>query len=97
MEQNEKQPFEMNRHTFFVDRKVTVWIRETHEVKSDSYEEAEKEMIECFKDNLTFDDSFIEQEVLYDTIEDLEPGDNDGFATIEMYSEDKPNVLIDNL
>lgn len=96
MEQNKKQPVYMNNHTFYVDRKVTIWVRERHQVEADTYEEAEKQMIQSFKDNW-YDDTFVDQEWLYDTQEDLEPGDNGGFATIEMYSEDKPNVLIDNL
>lgn len=96
MEQNKKQSVYMNNHTFYVDRKVTIWVRERHQVEAETYEEAEKQMIDSFKDNW-YDNTFVDQEWLYDTQEDLEPGDNDGFATIEMYSEDKPNVLIDNL
>ncbi len=97
MNQKETQPVYMNNHTFYVDRKVTIWVRERHQVEAETYEEAEKKMIDSFKDNLYFDDTFVDQEWLYDTQQDLEPGDNGGFATIEMYSEDKPNVLIDNL
>jgi hypothetical protein len=91
MNSNEKESF-----TFYIDRKVTIWIRETHEVEAETYEEAEKQMIESFKDN-SYDNTFVEPDWLYDTQEDLEPVENNGFATIEMYSEDKPNVLIDNL
>lgn len=86
----------MDNHTFYVDRKVTIWVRERHQVEAETYEEAEKQMIESFKDN-SYDNTFVEQDWLYDTQEDLEPVENNGFATIEMYSEDKPNVLIDNL
>jgi hypothetical protein len=96
MKQKEKESVYMDNHTFYVDRKVTIWVRERHQVEAETYEEAEKQMIESFKDN-SYDNTFVEQDWLYDTQEDLEPVENNGFATIEMYSEDKPNVLIDNL
>jgi hypothetical protein len=96
MKQKEKESVYMDNHTFYVDRKVTIWVRERHQLEAETYEEAEKQMIESFKDN-SYDNTFVEQDWLYDTQEDLEPVENNGFATIEMYSEDKPNVLIDNL
>ena len=68
---------------FYVDRKVTVWIRETHHIEAENYEAARKEMIEAFHDNLC-SETFIEQEHLYDTEDIMEPGDNGGQATIEL-------------
>ena len=37
---------------FYLDRKVTIWVREQHSIEAESKEEAKKEMIEAFKDNL---------------------------------------------
>jgi hypothetical protein len=92
MNSNEKESF-----TFYIDRKVTIWIRETHEVEAETYEEAEKQMIESFKEDTECDETFVEQETLYDTIEKLEPGDNDGSPTVELYSDERHEVLIDNV
>jgi hypothetical protein len=45
MEHIDKQDF-----GFYVDKKVTVWIREHHHIKAESYEAARNEMIEAFHD-----------------------------------------------
>ncbi len=83
--------------TFYIDRKVTVWVRETHRVDAETYEEAEKQMIETFKEDNQCSETFDYQDYLYDTIEYLESGDNDGNPTVELYSDDKHEVLIDNI
>lgn len=92
MNSNEKESF-----TFYIDRKVTIWIRETHEVEAETYEEAETQMIESFKQDNECDETFVEQETLYDTIERLQPVDNYGNPTIELYSDERHEVLIDNV
>ena len=38
----------METYRFFIDRKVTDWIREWHEIEAESLEAAKKEMIEAF-------------------------------------------------
>lgn len=91
MNSNEKESF-----TFYIDRKMTVWVRETHEVEAETYDEAENKMIDKFKNDDT-DDTFYEQETLYDTMVEMEPGDNDGNPTVELYSDERHEVLIDNV
>jgi hypothetical protein len=91
MEHVSKQDF-----GFYVDRKVTIWVREHHHIKSDSYENACKEMIESFHDNLC-SETFSEQEFLLDTEELLEPGDNGGQPTIELFGENGADILADNI
>jgi hypothetical protein len=81
---------------FYVDRKVTIWIREHHHIKAENYEAARQEMIESFHDNLC-SETFSEQEFLYDTEELMEPGDNGGQATIELISDSEPVVLTTNI
>lgn len=91
MEYIDKQDF-----GFYVDRKVTIWIREHHHIKANSYEAAKKEMIESFHDNLC-SETFSEQEHLYDTEQLIEPGDNGGHPTIELFSEEEADVLATNI
>jgi len=72
---------------FYIDRKVTIWIREQHSIEAESEEEAEKEMIARFKTDEIYD-TFVEQEYLIDTIEEMETGDNSGNPTCELYNDD---------
>jgi len=90
MEHIDKQDF-----GFYIDKKVTVWIREHHHIKAESYEAARNEMIEAFHDNLC-SETFTEQEHLYDTEDIMEPGDNGGEATIELISDTEPGTITSN-
>jgi len=78
MEHVSKQEFD-----FYIDRKITIWVREQHTIEAENEETAKKEMIESFRDNMC-SESFREQEHLYDTEYPLEPGDNFGQPTIEL-------------
>jgi hypothetical protein len=68
---------------FYVDKKVTVWIREKHYIKAETFEEAKAQMVEAFHTDLC-SETFETQEHLYDTEDIMEPGDNGGQATIEL-------------
>lgn len=81
---------------FYLDRKVTIWVREQHSIEAESEEEAKKEMIEAFKDNFC-SESFDEQEWLLDTETMLEPGDNGGESTAELFFEDTAELLTTNI
>ena len=81
---------------FYVDKKVTVWVRETHHIKAENYEAARKEMMEAFHDNLCTE-TFSEQEYLYDTEDIMEPGDNGGEATVELISDNEAGSITTNL
>ena len=81
---------------FYLDRKVTIWVREQHSIEAESEEEAKKEMIEAFKDNFC-SESFNEQEWLLDTETMLEPGDNGGESTAELFFEDTDELLTTNI
>jgi hypothetical protein len=81
---------------FYLDRKVTIWVREQHSIEAESEEEAKKEMIEAFKDNFC-SESFDEQEWLLDTETMLEPGDNGGESTAELFFEDTDELLTTNI
>lgn len=73
---------------FYIDRKVTIWIREQHTIEAENEEAAKKEMIESFHNNMCYE-SFDEQEWLYDTETFMEPGDNDGQPTAEVFYNDE--------
>ncbi len=81
---------------FYIDRKVTIWVREQHSIEAESEEAAKKEMIEAFKDNFC-SESFDEQEWLYDTETFMEPGDNGGQSTAELFYSDTDELLTTNI
>lgn len=72
----------MKYYKLFIDEKYTLWTRTHVSVKADSLEEA----VEKCK-NGNYEDSWSED--LYETVEGMTPEENDGFATVEIYSEDK--------
>lgn len=76
----------MNEYTFFIDRKVTMWIREQHCINAESEEKAKEIMIKNVEDSNT-DATFIGQEWLDDTITDMQKEDNLNNPVVELYSE----------
>lgn len=87
----------MAKFKFYVDKKQTIWQREHHEIEANSVEELKAKLEEitsrCGNDPDAFEDelnSFDEQEMLFDTIEELPVEENDGFATIEVYLDESP-------
>ena len=74
----------MGQYRFFIDRKVTSWVREWHEVEAESLEAAKKEMVEAFHDNMCVE-TFDEQEYLEGTEDYMEPSENGGNCTAELY------------
>jgi hypothetical protein len=53
-------------------------------------------MIECFK-NDNFDNTYEDSESLYGTETDMEPGDNGGESTAELFFEDTDKLLTTNI
>ena len=74
-------------YDFYIYRKITMWVREQHTIEAESLDEAKKEMIERYKDSFS-SETFKEQEFLFDTIEDIDSGDNGGEPTVELYTDD---------
>lgn len=58
----------MNKFTFNLDRKVTMWVREYHEIEAETQEEANQKFIENIE-NHDEDNTFLYQDNLYDTME----------------------------
>lgn len=76
----------MEHFDFKIDRKYTVWEKETHTVKAESYEEAKKILID--NEQIYEYDTFVESEMIFDTLSCMEAGENDGFSTVEIFGED---------
>lgn len=86
----------MSTFDFFIDRKITTWVREFHSVEAESLDEAKAEMAARFHDNMCAD-TFDEQEPIDSTEEYLEPGDNGGNPTAELYSEEDGQLITTNI
>ena len=69
-------------YRFHIDKKVSVWIRETHYVKAKSLQIAQEKLIEDFNEGEG--KYFLEQEYLYDTEEDILPHENNNQPTMEI-------------
>lgn len=71
---------------FAIDRKLSSWDRDRYIIEAETYEQALEVMTKVFKDDSPED--YIEPdyvECLDGTIEDLDPEDNGGQATREMF------------
>lgn len=88
----------MQEFEFYLDKKITTWLREKHFVKAKTKKEAIEIMKQSFKKDLC-SDTFYEQERLYDTDEYMEPEYNHGQATAELYADTNlgDEFIIDNL
>ena len=81
----------MDSFSFYQDVKVTVWARQKFEVDAESYEDALTK-VEPYKreDASVNNDLDVDVEWLWDTWEPIEPKDNGGAATIELYERCNP-------
>jgi hypothetical protein len=90
----------MQHFNFYVDRKITTWMRERHDIMAESKEEAIKLILAEWNDNECEGDTFIEQERMYDTDTPMDLEDNNGNPTCELYFNDEitgDELIIDNL
>ena len=76
---------------FNIDRKCTIWVREDHYIDAETYEQAREIMLNNFSQNDT-DETFICQEVQYDTLEDLSIADNDGWPTAALINHEGDEI-----
>lgn len=81
-----------------VDEKVTIWRRNIVEVRDcDTLEEAQKKLIGILKkDDGTWADDIIDEEILFDTEETMSVEENDGNCTIEVLDENKYKTIWTN-
>lgn len=83
----------MESFDFYLDTKVTTWYRTPFEIESTSLEEAQKLAIEFIEKDRH---SEISWEHIDDTIEVMNPGDNGGQPTEELYYEPVGIMIWDN-
>jgi len=84
----------MNKYTFFIDRKVTMWVREEHIIESETKEKANEKMIENFNNNNT-DETFLQQHWIDETIADMSKEENNGNSVTEVYDNDMEFLIKD--
>lgn len=82
----------------FKDRKVRVWERETYFIEAENEEELKEKLNKEFgKENGFGDNTEIESdscEIMFETIEEIEPYENENNATIEIFYKDEKGEMI---
>jgi hypothetical protein len=83
----------MESYSFFLDTKVTTWMRTEFEIEADSLEDAKLKAIEFHKQGNTSDISW---EDIMDTQEPMSVEDNDGQPTEELYCAEDSSIIFNN-
>lgn len=84
----------MQTFDFYKDEKHTIWWRGKFEIEAETYEEAVAKVKQMEAEPTLYDEVDVRWEDLPETLEDMSIVDNDGQATIEIYSHDNPGDLI---
>ena len=81
---------------FYIDEKITIWNRLKFSVEAETLEEA-KDMAKFMtindREDIDFDDTIL----LYDTMEVIEPEENYGNSTLELYCQENNDNNEDEL
>ena len=81
---------------FYIDEKITIWNRLKFSVEAETLEEA-KDMAKFMtindREDIDFDDTIL----LYDTMELIEPEENNGNSTLELYCQENNDNNEDEL
>jgi hypothetical protein len=87
----------MNKFKFYLDRKVTVWERDTFEIEAETKEEAIATVITAAKEDLYNGQLEFEGEtgVLYDT-QDFIEAKGEQAATVEIYDNETHTIIWKN-
>lgn len=83
----------MASYSFFLDTKVTTWMRTDFEIEAKSLEEAKKKAIEFHKQGNTSD---LPWEDIMDTQEALSVEDNGGEPTEEIFCSEDSTFIYNN-
>lgn len=80
---------------FYIDTKITTWLRSTYEVEAETQEEGIEKIKELCKDLDDGRDVELkgETEYLYEHSEAMTPDTNGGASTIEVFLEDGTEIL----
>jgi len=82
----------MENFYFYLDQKVTTWMRTNFEVEAESFEEAVKKANEMYESGKLNDIGWDE---VGSTKETMDTKENDGYSTEELYYEDG-NLIYQN-
>jgi hypothetical protein len=82
----------MENFNFYLDQKVTTWMRTNFEVEAESFEEAVKKANEMYESGKLNDIGWDEVD---STKETMDTKENDGYSTEELYYEDG-NLIYQN-
>lgn len=85
----------MKKFDFYLDQKITAWMREYHTIEAETIEEASEKIIKNFIENGCAS-SFVNQEFCYGSENPLMPDDNNGHPTQQLFDWLTDEVLIEN-
>lgn len=75
------------RFDYYLDTKQTVWRRTHFSVEAETFGEATDKMLLLIEEDDIYNDAhFVENEILYDTFEDMGVDENGGCSTKELFS-----------
>lgn len=86
----------MSKFDFYIDKKITMWVREHHTIECETLDEAKDKMITAFNED-SFDNTYDTTESLWGTETDMDPGDNNGESTAELFCSDTEELLTTNI
>jgi hypothetical protein len=77
----------MKRFDYYLDGKYTVWQRTYFSVEAETSEEAESKIKQIVDEDDIYDEThFVENEILFDTLEIMSVDENDGQTTQELFN-----------
>ena len=79
---------------FFKDTLGTIWYRDCVEIEADSYEEAERKIIEAIKNHDYLETLWCEP--IWETWDETTIDNNDGFATLEIQDPETRKIIYTN-
>jgi len=86
----------MKTFDFYKDEKNTIWVRHQFSIEAESYEQALEKIKEVEGNPAESYEDEIDTEYLYETIESMDPEENDNQATCEIHSEDTNELIYTN-
>ena len=86
----------MAKFEFHLDKKCTIWIREFHYIEAETLEKAQSIIASNFNNPYNIENSFEEQEFLYESLEDMTFTENGKHPTQELWCAESNKLIIDN-
>jgi hypothetical protein len=87
---------EIKEFEFYIEERLMIWNRLKFSVEAETLDEAKekaKYMVIKEREDIEFWDNVM----LYDTLTELEPEDNEGNPTLELYCDEDAELLYDNV